>query len=134
MRVMSAGDGYRYLPAVQTRIAARVDQLDAGLAPSERAAAAERIEAGERERGTRRVVAGYDYTFSAPKWVPALWAVADERTRARIAQAHHALNRLVGHRWRRRGVVGRVVGPNLTFDERSGPRLLRRAGAVCRDA
>lgn len=81
---------YYQRAAVQERIAARVEQLDAGLGSSERAAAVERIEAEERECGTRRVVAGYDYTFSAQKSVSALWAAADEGVRARIVQAHHA--------------------------------------------
>ena len=40
--------------------------------------------------GARRAVAGYDLTFSAPKSVSALWAVADAATRARIVAAHHA--------------------------------------------
>ncbi len=76
--------------SVEERIAARVDQLDANLAPSERASAVERIEAEERERGARRVVAGYDCTFSAHKSVSALWAIADAETRTRIMRAHHA--------------------------------------------
>ena len=55
-----------------------------------RAAAVERIEVEERERGTRRTVAGYDYTFSVPKSVSALWAVADAPLQAAIVEAHHA--------------------------------------------
>lgn len=84
------GLAYHRPKSVQERVAARVDQLDRGLVSSDRAAAIEEIETEERERGTRRVVAGYDYTFSAPKSVSALWAVADAGTRARIVQAHHA--------------------------------------------
>ena len=74
---------------VEERIAARVEHLDPDLAPIERATAIERIETEERERGTRRTVAGYDYTFSVPKSVSALWAVADATVQARIVQAHH---------------------------------------------
>lgn len=37
----------------------------------------------------RRAVAGYDHTFSVPKSLSALWAVADAGTQALIAQAHH---------------------------------------------
>lgn len=69
---------------VENRMAARVGNLDSNLAPAERAAAVVRIEAEERKRGSRRVVAGYDYTFSVPKSVSALWAVANPVTQARI--------------------------------------------------
>lgn len=74
---------------VEERVAARVEHLDRELSADERAAAVERIEAEERERGTRRTVAGYDYTFSVPKSVSALWAVADAAVQAAIVQAHH---------------------------------------------
>jgi conjugative relaxase-like TrwC/TraI family protein len=80
---------YYRRPTVKERVAARIDQLDQDLRPAERAAAVAQIETEERERGTRRVVAGYDYTFSVPKSVSALWAVADAATQARIVQAHH---------------------------------------------
>src|ERR1019366_2450253 len=80
---------YYHRPTVKERVAARIDQLDQDLRPADRAAAVAQIETEERERGTRRVVAGYDYTFSVPKSVSALWAVADAGTQARIVQAHH---------------------------------------------
>ncbi|HUA49564.1 MAG TPA: MobF family relaxase [Solirubrobacteraceae bacterium] len=73
----------------EERITARVEHLDPDLPPPERAAAVEQIEAQERERGTRRTVAGYDYTFSVPKSVSALWAVADASVQATIVEAHH---------------------------------------------
>ncbi len=75
---------------VEERVAARVEHLDPDLAPPERAAAVEQIEGEERERGTRRTVAGYDYTFSVPKSVSALWAVADASVQATIVEAYHA--------------------------------------------
>ncbi|MGH2864276.1 MAG: MobF family relaxase, partial [Solirubrobacteraceae bacterium] len=75
---------------LKERVAARIERLDADLRPAERAAAVEQIEREERERGSRRVVAGYDYTFSVPKSVSALWAVADAASQARIVDAHHA--------------------------------------------
>ena len=75
---------------VGERIATRVDHLDPDLDAGDRAAAVERIEAEEQERGTRRVVAGYDYTFSVPKSVSTLWAVADATMQAAIVRAHHA--------------------------------------------
>jgi conjugative relaxase-like TrwC/TraI family protein len=39
--------------------------------------------------GTRRAVAGYDFTFSVPKSVSVLWGVADAGTQALILEAHH---------------------------------------------
>ena len=47
------------------------------------------IETGEAARGSRRAVAGFDFTFSVPKSASVLWAVADAGTQALIAQAHH---------------------------------------------
>ncbi len=38
----------------------------------------------------RQAVAGFDFTFSPPKSVSALWGVADAGTQALIADAHHA--------------------------------------------
>src|SRR5699024_8218170 len=47
------------------------------------------IGAEEAERGGRRAVAGFDYTFSVPKAVSVLWGVVDAGTQSLIAQAHH---------------------------------------------
>ncbi|HTU31488.1 MAG TPA: MobF family relaxase [Solirubrobacteraceae bacterium] len=74
---------------VEERISERVEHLDPDLSTDECSAAVERIEGEEREHGTRRTVAGYDYTFSVPKSVSALWAVADAAVQARIVEAHH---------------------------------------------
>ncbi|MHB1865441.1 MAG: MobF family relaxase [Candidatus Saccharimonadales bacterium] len=81
---------YYHRATVKERIAARIDRLPPDLGAAERAAAVAQIESEERERGTRRVVAGYDYTFSVSKSVSALWALADAGTQALIVQAHHA--------------------------------------------
>ena len=78
----------RYV-SVADRISERVKGLDAGLGMGERAEEVVRIEAEETERGNRRAVAGFDYTFSVPKSVSVLWGVADAGTQALIAQAHH---------------------------------------------
>lgn len=78
----------RYV-SVADRISERVKGLDAGLGMGERAEQVARIEAEETERGNRRAVAGFDYTFSVPKSVSVLWGVADAGTQALIAQAHH---------------------------------------------
>lgn len=78
----------RYV-SVADRIEKRVADLDPGLGMGERAAQISQIEAEEIERGNRRAVAGFDYTFSVPKSVSVLWGVADAGTQALIAQAHH---------------------------------------------
>jgi conjugative relaxase-like TrwC/TraI family protein len=71
------------------RIDARVGQLPKELSVGDRAEAITLIEAEEKARDSRRAVAGFDYTFSAPKSVSTLWAVADGATQAVILQAHH---------------------------------------------
>jgi conjugative relaxase-like TrwC/TraI family protein len=71
------------------RIDARVGQLPGELSVGERAEAITLIEVEENARDRRRAVAGFDYTFSAPKSVSILWAVADGATQSVIVQAHH---------------------------------------------
>ena len=71
------------------RIEARIVDLSPALRPGAKAAAVAQIEAEERQRGTRRAVAGFDFTFSIPKSASALWAVADAGTQALIGEAHH---------------------------------------------
>lgn len=84
------GRAYQSFVPVSERIDARVAELDGSLSPAVRAAHVAQIEAGETKRGTRRAVAGFDYTFSVPKSASVLWAVADAGMQALIAQAHHA--------------------------------------------
>nr|WP_205629595.1 MobF family relaxase [Jiangella muralis] len=72
------------------RVHARIAALDPDISGDERAAAVTLIEAEETARGQRRAVAGYDFTFSVPKSVSALWAVADTHTQTAIVRAHHA--------------------------------------------
>ncbi len=60
------------------------------MSPAVRADQVAQIEAEETRRGTRRAVAGFDYTFSIPKPASVLWAVAHAGTQALIAQAQHA--------------------------------------------
>ena len=83
------GRAYQSFAPVSERIETRVTGLDASLSPAARAEQAAQIEAEETERGTRRAVAGFDYTFSVPKSASVLWAVADAGTQSLIAQAHH---------------------------------------------
>jgi len=83
------GRAFPQYVSVADRIAQRTSGLDNGLGMGERAEQVAQIEAEETERGNRRAVAGFDYTFSVPKSVSVLWGVADAGTQALIAQAHH---------------------------------------------
>lgn len=84
------GLAYPAYKTVAERISERAAALDPMLGPVSRAEAVAQIEAEEAARGTRRAVAGYDFTFSIPKSASVLWAVADAGTQALIADAHHA--------------------------------------------
>lgn len=84
------GRAYPQYKAKAERVADRVAALDPGLSATARGRAVAAIEAEEAERGTRRAVAGYDYTFSIPKSASVLWAVADAGTQSLIVDAHHA--------------------------------------------
>lgn len=75
---------------VAERIASRIETLSANLNLAERVEAVSEIERQERDRGTRRAVAGLDYSFSVPKSVSVLWALSDGGTQAVIGRAHHA--------------------------------------------
>jgi conjugative relaxase-like TrwC/TraI family protein len=84
------GRAYPEYRSVAERVAARVAALDPDMGPAAKAEAVAGIEAEETERGPRRAVAGFDFTFSIPKSASVLWAVADAGTQALIADAHHA--------------------------------------------
>lgn len=83
------GKPWPHYAGLPQRIARRLAALPASLSVSERADAATSIEAEEAARGQRAAVAGFDHTFSVPKSVSALWAIADGGTQALIVQAHH---------------------------------------------
>ena len=84
------GRSYPAYKSVAEGVQKRVGALDPGLGPTARGRAVAAIEAEEPERGTRRAVAGYDFTFSIPKSASVLWAVADAGTQSLIVRAHHA--------------------------------------------
>lgn len=84
------GRAYQRFASVAERVEQRVNDLDPVLGPAARAQAIATVEAEEAGRGTKRAVAGFDYTFSVSKSVSAIWAVADAGTQALIADAHHA--------------------------------------------
>jgi conjugative relaxase-like TrwC/TraI family protein len=83
------GRAFPEYDGVKARIAARVSQLPDDLSDEQRREATATIAHEELAIGTRRAVAGYDFTFSVPKSVSALWGVADEGTQALILEAHH---------------------------------------------
>ncbi|WRS29204.1 MobF family relaxase [Actinomycetaceae bacterium MB13-C1-2] len=84
------GRAYQQFATVAERIEERTKKLSPSLDASYRAELVAQIEAEEKERGTRKAVAAFDYTFSVPKSVSAIWAVADAGTQSLIAAAHHA--------------------------------------------
>ena len=78
-------------PTLAQRIHGRLAELPAGLSADARAGAIAKIAEEERARpasSAGRAVAGFDLTFSVPKSVSALWALADGPLQAQIAHAH----------------------------------------------
>lgn len=84
------GSAYRNYPSVAERVQKRIAALDSDLSLMERAEAVAAIETEETARGSRKAVAGFDFTFSIPKSASVLWAVSDAGTQSLIADAHHA--------------------------------------------
>lgn len=84
------GRAYQQFATVAERIEERTKKLSPSLDPSYRTELVAQIDAEEKEHGTRKAVAAFDYTFSVPKSVSAIWAVADAGTQSLIAAAHHA--------------------------------------------
>lgn len=84
------GRPYRKFATTAERTQRRIDKLPKSLTTGERAAQQALIEAEEAQKPTNAPVAGFDLTFSVPKSVSTLWAVADGGTQALIAQAHHS--------------------------------------------
>jgi conjugative relaxase-like TrwC/TraI family protein len=80
-------------PGYRERVHARLSALPPGLTGAAREARDEAIRGEERARAgshAGKAVAGFDLTFSVPKSVSAVWAVADARTQELIVEAHHA--------------------------------------------
>lgn len=89
------GRAYFAFKPLRERVKIRTAKLSEALNADQREAAVEQIVAEEKQRKRPRTVAGFDYTFSVPKSVSVLWAVADAGTQALIGQAHHAAIREV---------------------------------------
>lgn len=82
------GRAFPVYPPTEERVAARVADLSPDLTNDQRKQAVQQIKA-EEVRKPSSGVAGFDYTFSVPKSVSALWGVADAGTQALIVDAHH---------------------------------------------
>lgn len=108
------GSAYQTFDTVKRRVEDRVAELNPHLDDEERAALIDEIEADEARKGARTATAGFDYTFSVPKSVSVLWAVADAGTQSLIVEAHHE-----------------AVAEALAFMEREV--AVTRAGANARD-
>ncbi|MGO1316797.1 MAG: MobF family relaxase [Cellulomonadaceae bacterium] len=84
------GRPYRKFATAAERVERRLRKFSDALTGEERATQTALIEAEEAGKPTGAPVAGFDLTFSVPKSVSTLWAVADGGTQALIAGAHHA--------------------------------------------
>ena len=85
---LAAGEGLPSGTVVTERALAALyaGQNPVTAQPLGRAAAAYAVTDGRR---SRHAVAGFDLTFTVPKSVSVLWAMADQPTRTLITQAHH---------------------------------------------
>ncbi|WP_187368405.1 MobF family relaxase [Ruania zhangjianzhongii] len=79
----------RVLKPLQERIAEAVANLDPNLTGPDREAAVAAIRTREQARATTASRMGFDLTFTVPKSVSAMWAVADAGVQAQIVAAHH---------------------------------------------
>jgi hypothetical protein len=77
-------------PTRQERIDRRVGKLPDTLTADARAALIEKITTEEKETRTRTAVAGFDLTFSVPKSVSAMWALAPADVQEQLYLAHRA--------------------------------------------
>lgn len=82
------GRAFPVFAKLNERVAARVSELSPNLSEDQRSTAVAEIRAKE-SRANATGVAGFDFTFSVPKSVSALWGVADAGTQALIVEAHH---------------------------------------------
>ena len=89
------GNAPRRYPTRDERIARRVGKLAGNLPADVRERLVEQITAEEHARPSRQPVVGFDLTFSAPKSVSVLWALAEPAVQAELYQAHAAAVRTV---------------------------------------
>ncbi len=81
------GRAFPTFRSLKQRMADRAAELPADLTKKQRKTAVLQIKAEESHKQSSGV-AGFDYTFSVPKSVSALWGVADAGTQALIVEAH----------------------------------------------
>jgi conjugative relaxase-like TrwC/TraI family protein len=85
--------------------------------------AVRRPDTGEEVRragGSGEAVAAIDATFSAPKSVSAVWAIADRKLRARIEQAHEtAIDRALSYATRQVPMLRRRVNQDQVVHEKA---------------
>ena len=84
------GRPYPSFRTVAERVSTRVARLPASLTREQRATLTKQIEGEEAARGVRHPVSGFDLTFTVPKSVSVLWALAEPAVQTEIAAAHHA--------------------------------------------
>jgi conjugative relaxase-like TrwC/TraI family protein len=84
------GRAYAVFTPVAERIAAKVADLPDAMTAEARAAAIETITRVELAKPHPGAVAGFDLTFTPPKSVSTLWALADEATGRAVLAAHRA--------------------------------------------
>jgi len=84
------GKAYPSFAPLAERIARKVDALPHDLDPQQRKDQTAAIQACEGNRPSPCAVAGFDLTFTIPKSASVLWALADPKTQAAIAEAHRA--------------------------------------------
>src|SRR5206468_11915443 len=101
---------------LRQRISDRVAALP--MTCEERAAAVTQIEVEEqrREASISRPVAAFDLTFSVPKSVSVLWALADAPTQLAIHQAHQEAI-LLALGWAEKNVVFTRTGAGGAIQE-----------------
>ncbi|MCR6494506.1 MobF family relaxase [Cellulomonas sp. P24] len=84
------GRAYPVFTPVAERIAAKVADLPGAMTTEARAKAVETVTRVELSKPHAGAVAGFDLTFTPPKSVSTLWAVADVATGRAVLAAHQA--------------------------------------------
>lgn len=84
------GKAYPTFTPLAERIARKMATLPDDLDPQQRKDQTAAIQACEDSRSSPCGVAGFDLTFTIPKSASVLWALADPRTQAAVAESHRA--------------------------------------------
>ena len=84
------GRGYPSFTPARGRIAQQVKALPEAMTASDRSAAIDAITRIELAKPHPTAVAGFDMTFTPPKSVSTMWALADRTTQEAVLDAHRA--------------------------------------------